>query len=192
MPPASNLPPDVPPAIRIEKVSRSFHSGRRLVLALDNVSAKAARGAVTGVIGPDGAGKTTLMRLIAGLLRADSGRIEVLGTDVARAPLAVQARLGYMPQRFGLYEDLSVQENLDLYADLQGVPRDDRAARYTELLHMTGLAPFTGRLAGRLSGGMKQKARPCLHACASPGDFAPRRTDRRRRSGLAPRAMANN
>lgn len=157
MPQAPNFPPDVPPAIRIEGVSRSFRSGQRRVLALDNVSARTARGAITGLIGPDGAGKTTLMRLIAGLLRSDSGRIEVLGTDVSRAPLAVQARLGYMPQRFGLYEDLSVQENLDLYADLQGVPRDDRAARYDELLHMTGLAPFTGRLAGRLSGGMKQK-----------------------------------
>ena len=97
------------------------------------------------------------MRLIAGLLRADAGRIEVLGLDVARDPLKVQARLGYMPQRFGLYEDLSVRENLDLYADLQGVPVADRPARYSELLHMTGLGPFTARIAGRLSGGMKQK-----------------------------------
>jgi len=97
------------------------------------------------------------MRLIAGLLRADAGRIEVLGIDVARDPLSVQARIGYMPQRFGLYEDLSVAENLDLYADLQGVPPDRRPARYAELLHMTGLGPFTGRMAGRLSGGMKQK-----------------------------------
>ncbi|HUZ67314.1 MAG TPA: ATP-binding cassette domain-containing protein, partial [Beijerinckiaceae bacterium] len=121
------------------------------------ISAEIARGAVTGLIGPDGAGKTTLMRLIAGLLRADSGRIEVLGIDIARAPLEAQGHLGYMPQRFGLYEDLSVGENLDLYADLHGVPRGERKARYAELLHMTGLAPFTGRLAGRLSGGMKQK-----------------------------------
>jgi ABC-2 type transport system ATP-binding protein len=128
-----------------------------MITALDTISAEAARGVVTGLIGPDGAGKTTLMRLIAGLLRAGSGRIEVLGIDIAKAPLAVQARLAYMPQRFGLYEDLSVQENLDLYADLQGLPVTGRAARYAELLHMTGLTPFTGRLAGRLSGGMKQK-----------------------------------
>ena len=87
----------------------------------------------------------------------DAGRIEVLGVDVARDPLAVQARIGYMPQRFGLYEDLSVLENLDLYADLQGVPKAARQTRYAELLHMTGLGPFTARLAGRLSGGMKQK-----------------------------------
>ncbi len=128
-----------------------------MVTALDGITADAAPGAVTGLIGPDGAGKTTLMRLIAGLLRPDAGRIQVLGIDVMRDPLAVQARLGYMPQRFGLYEDLSVRENLDLYADLQGVPQAARAARYAELLHMTGLGPFTERMAGRLSGGMKQK-----------------------------------
>ena len=145
------------PALRLDGVRRSFRTGKRVVTALDGITAEAARGAVTGLIGPDGAGKTTLMRLIAGLLRADAGRIEVLGIDVAREPLAVQARLGYMPQRFGLYEDLSVAENLDLYADLQGVPPAERAARYAELMHMTGLGPFTARLAGRLSGGMKQK-----------------------------------
>jgi ABC-2 type transport system ATP-binding protein len=144
-------------AIRLEAVRRSFRSGKRVVKALDGITASAARGAVTGLIGPDGAGKTTLMRLIAGLLRGDSGRIEVMGIDVARDPLTVQARIGYMPQHFGLYEDLSVQENLDLYADLQGVPPTERKEIYNELLHMTGLGPFTARMAGRLSGGMKQK-----------------------------------
>lgn len=148
---------DASPAVRLENVRRSFRSAKRVIAALDGITASAARGAVTGLIGPDGAGKTTLMRLIAGLLRADEGRIEVLGADVGREPLAVQARLGYMPQHFGLYEDLTVQENLNLYADLQGVPRAARKERYAELLHMTGLGPFTGRMAGRLSGGMKQK-----------------------------------
>ncbi len=148
---------DPAPALSLEDVARSFRVGRRTVTALDGISAAAARGTVTGLIGPDGAGKTTLMRLVAGLLRADRGRIAVLGVDVARDPLAVQAMLGYMPQHFGLYEDLTVRENLDLYADLQGVPPADRAGRYGELLHMTGLRPFTARLAGRLSGGMKQK-----------------------------------
>ena len=95
--------------------------------------------------------------LIAGLLQPDSGSVSVLGLDGVREPLAVQAELRYMPQRFGLYEDLSVQENLDLYADLQGVPAAERPARYAELMHMTGLAPFRNRLAGQLSGGMKQK-----------------------------------
>ncbi len=115
------------------------------------------RGQVTGLIGPDGAGKTTLMRLAVGLLIPDEGRINALGFDATHESLAVQARVGYMPQRFGLYEDLSVQENLDLYADLQGVPQEARAARYEELMRMTGLARFIARLAGRLSGGMKQK-----------------------------------
>jgi drug efflux transport system ATP-binding protein len=151
------MPATAEPALQLDAVRRSFRIGKRIVTALDGITASAPWGAVTGLIGPDGAGKTTLMRLIAGLLRADSGRIEVMGVDVARDPLTVQARLGYMPQRFGLYEDLTVQENLDLYADLQGVPPAERAARYAELLHMTGLGPFTTRLAGRLSGGMKQK-----------------------------------
>jgi ABC-2 type transport system ATP-binding protein len=148
---------DPGPALRLENVRRSFRSGKREIQAVGGISATAAYGAVTGLIGPDGAGKTTLMRLIAGLLRADGGRVDALGVDVARNPLAVQARLGYMPQRFGLYEDLSVRENLDLYADLQGVPKAARKERYAELLHMTGLGPFTSRMAGRLSGGMKQK-----------------------------------
>jgi len=116
-----------------------------------------AAGQVTGLIGPDGAGKTTFMRLAAGLLRADAGTIEVLGLDLARESLSVQASIGYMPQRFGLYEDLSVAENLDLYADLQGVSVPERPARYAELLRLVGLTAFTKRLAGRLSGGMKQK-----------------------------------
>ena len=157
MPATESAGADPQPAVRLTDVRRSFRAGKRVVAALDGITASAARGAVTGLIGPDGAGKTTLMRLIAGLLRADAGRIEVLGIDVARDPLGVQTRLGYMPQRFGLYEDLSVAENLDLYADLQGVPPADRPARYDELLHMTGLGPFTARMAGRLSGGMKQK-----------------------------------
>jgi ABC-2 type transport system ATP-binding protein len=95
--------------------------------------------------------------MIAGLLKVDEGKLEVLGTDVSIDPQSVQDRIGYMPQRFGLYEDLSVQENLDLYADLHGVPPGRRAARYARLLRMTGLASFTNRPAGKLSGGMKQK-----------------------------------
>jgi drug efflux transport system ATP-binding protein len=140
-----------------EGLRKLFKAGGRQVTALDGVSLSIRPGVVTGLIGPDGAGKTTFMRLAAGLLVPDAGRIGVLGLDSTRDALEVQAALGYMPQRFGLYEDLTVQENLDLYADLQGVPRQARGARYGELMHMTGLAPFTKRLAGRLSGGMKQK-----------------------------------
>ncbi|MDR3393962.1 MAG: ATP-binding cassette domain-containing protein [Parasulfuritortus sp.] len=140
-----------------EALTKSFRVADRVTTALTGVSLSIRPGVVTGLIGPDGAGKTTFMRLAAGLLVPDAGRITVLGLHATRDALAVQAMLGYMPQRFGLYEDLTVQENLDLYADLQGVPRGEREARYAELMHMTGLAPFTRRLAGRLSGGMKQK-----------------------------------
>ncbi|HUW50625.1 MAG TPA: ATP-binding cassette domain-containing protein [Sulfuricella sp.] len=121
------------------------------------MSFRVRHGMVTGLIGPDSAGKTTLMRLAAGLLAPDSGSITVLGKDATVQALEVQGRIGYMPQRFGLYEDLTVQENLDLYADLQGVPEMNRAERYRELLQMAGLGQFTRRLAGQLSGGMKQK-----------------------------------
>jgi ABC-2 type transport system ATP-binding protein len=144
-------------ALVIAGLTRRFHVGKRHVVALDGVSATTTPGLVTGLIGPDGAGKTTLMRLIAGLLRADSGSVSVFGTDVRTDPLAVQGMISYMPQRFGLYEDLTVTENLELYADLQGVAPTVRAARYAELMQMTSLARFTTRLAGKLSGGMKQK-----------------------------------
>jgi ABC-2 type transport system ATP-binding protein len=144
-------------AIVIESVAKTFTAGRQRIRALDGVSAAVGHGRVTGLIGPDGAGKTTLMRLIAGLLRPDAGQLQVLGMDVSEQPLEVQGVLRYMPQRFGLYEDLTVQENLDLYADLQHVEPAARPPRYEELMHMTGLAPFTDRLAGHLSGGMKQK-----------------------------------
>ncbi|EKM98164.1 ATP-binding cassette domain-containing protein [Acidocella sp. MX-AZ02] len=152
MPPATN-----PLALEIAGLSKRFSLDKRQVTALDGISARTKAGLVTGLIGPDGAGKTTLMRLIAGLLRADAGAIRVFGVDVGASPLAVQGMLSYMPQRFGLYEDLTVSENLTLYADLQGVPRAQRAAQFATLLEMTGMARFTSRLAGKLSGGMKQK-----------------------------------
>ena len=128
-----------------------------VVRALDGVSLEAHYGTLTALVGPDGAGKTTLIRLMAGLMPPDSGTLEVLDLDVVAQPQAVQDRIGYMPQRFGLYEDLSVAENLDLYADLHGIDAAERARQYPRLLEMTALAPFTERLAGRLSGGMKQK-----------------------------------
>jgi drug efflux transport system ATP-binding protein len=144
-------------ALSFDSVSKSFLEGGRRIKALDGLSIRVLSGMVTGLIGPDGAGKTTLMRLATGLLIPDEGRISVLGVDVVRDPLKVQDSAGYMPQRFGLYEDLTVQENLDLYSDLQGVPEAERPDRYGELMSMTGLSPFTRRLAGALSGGMKQK-----------------------------------
>ena len=127
------------------------------VRALAGVSIEVHAGELTALVGPDGAGKTTLIRLMAGLLTADGGTLRVLDIDPAVAPQRIQDRIGYMPQKFGLYEDLSVQENLDLYADLHGVSAEERTQRYPQLMQMTDLGRFTGRLAGRLSGGMKQK-----------------------------------
>ena len=127
------------------------------VIALDGVSFSAVKGSLTALVGPDGAGKTTLIRLACGLLLPDGGELTVLDTDVARRPQEVQNRISYMPQRFGLYDDLSVRQNLDLYADLHGVTAAARREQYARLMEMTALAPFMGRLAGQLSGGMKQK-----------------------------------
>ncbi len=138
-------------------VTKTFVSAQHKVTALDDCTFAIKPGMVTGLIGPDGAGKTTIMRLSAGLLKPDSGTIEVLGMDATRDYLEVQSSIRYMPQRFGLYEDLTVMENMNLYADLLGVPPGERPLRYERLMKMTGLAPFTSRLAGRLSGGMKQK-----------------------------------
>ncbi len=125
--------------------------------AVDGVSLTIHSGGLTALVGPDGAGKTTLLRMVAGLLKPDAGHLQVLGVDVAANPQAVQDRISYMPQRFGLYEDLSVQENLDLYADLHGVPHAVRSERFARMLEMTDLTRFTSRPAGKLSGGMKQK-----------------------------------
>ncbi len=127
------------------------------VTALDSLDLSLARGRLTAVIGPDGAGKTTLMRLIAGLLSPTSGSLSVLGMETKGHEQEIQNQLSYMPQKFGLYEDLTIAENMTLYADLHGVSQEDRAERFPRLLEMTGLAKFTERLAGKLSGGMKQK-----------------------------------
>ncbi|WHP29994.1 ATP-binding cassette domain-containing protein [Trabulsiella odontotermitis] len=114
-------------------------------------------GYVTGLVGPDGAGKTTLMRMLAGLLKPDEGSASVLGFDPVKDDRALHAVLGYMPQKFGLYEDLTVMENLTLYADLRSVVGETREKTFARLLEFTSLGPFTERLAGKLSGGMKQK-----------------------------------
>jgi ABC-2 type transport system ATP-binding protein len=143
------------PLVAIEALHYAFAGARGP--ALDGISAHIMPGMITGLVGPDGAGKTTLLRLIAGLLRPASGHVAVLGHDMARDAAAAHPAIGYMPQRFGLYEDLSVAENLDLFADLHAMTHELRAQRVARLLRFTGLAPFTTRLAGQLSGGMKQK-----------------------------------
>lgn len=125
--------------------------------ALANINAMIPKGEIVGLVGPDGAGKTTLIRLIAGLLKPTQGYVTVAGYDTIKNAEAVHYLTGYMPQKFGLYEDLTVQENLNLYADLRGVSGVEKRTTFDKLLSFTGLAPFTQRLAGALSGGMKQK-----------------------------------
>ncbi len=145
------------PVIEVEGVVKRFASGTRTVKALDGLSFTVQAGRITGLVGPDGAGKTTLMRVLTGLLKPDAGTVRVLGHNVVAEPELVQANVGYMPQRFGLYEDLSVAENLELYADLQGLAGAERSRQIEKLTAFTGLKPFGARLAGKLSGGMKQK-----------------------------------
>jgi ABC-2 type transport system ATP-binding protein len=139
--------------IRLENVTKRFGEET----ALSGITAEIGSGIVTGLVGPDGAGKTTLIRLLTGLLAPTEGRLEVLGHDTRTDAQLVQNAIGYMPQRFGLYEDLTVQENLNLYADLRGLAAAERKTTFERLLSFTALAPFTGRYAGKLSGGMKQK-----------------------------------
>jgi len=144
--------------VNLEAVQKSFPRARRPALA--GISAGIRAGIVTGLVGPDGAGKTTLIRLIAGLLVPSSGRVVVNAGGNPNNPTAqvpLREFIGYMPQKFGLYEDLSVQENLELHADLRGVLGSERNTSFKRLLHFTDLARFTTRLAGKLSGGMKQK-----------------------------------
>jgi ABC-2 type transport system ATP-binding protein len=125
--------------------------------ALDHLDTRVAGGAITGLAGPDGAGKTTLMRLLAGLLLPTAGTIRVLGFDPTTQPEEIRSRIGYMPQRFGLYEDLSVIQNLRLYAELRGVIGEEREESFERLFNFTDLKRFQERKAGALSGGMKQK-----------------------------------
>lgn len=125
--------------------------------AVNRLTTTIRGGGVTGLAGPDGAGKTTLIRMLAGLLKPDSGEIRVAGFDPIEDSVALRAQLGYMPQKFGLYEDLSVMENLRLYAELRGLPHHEQQTVFDRLLTFTDLTRFTGRMAGKLSGGMKQK-----------------------------------
>ena len=140
-------------------VTKRFRDSRggALLTAVDCLDIRAARGKMTALIGPDGAGKTTFLRMVCGLMFPTEGILSVLGISVADKPADVQRRLGYMPQKFGLYEDLTCMENMNLYADLHGISTEERKERFEKLFHMTGLAPFAQRLAGKLSGGMKQK-----------------------------------
>lgn len=154
--PVSSAPPASPAiAVRLNGLGMRFGKASSAPAALDNITADLPAGRITGLVGPDAAGKTTLMRLLAGLMQPTAGSVSVF--DRAPADAAADGQIGYMPQRFGLYEDLSVQANLELHARLRGLEGEARDALFARLLGFTNLAPFTGRLAGRLSGGMKQK-----------------------------------
>ncbi len=141
------------PMIRATNLTRRFGS----ITALDRLNLEVARGEIFCLVGPDGAGKTTTLRLMCGLLDPTEGEVRVAGHDVAREPDAVKDRIGYMAQRFGLYADLTVEENMNFYADLFGVVGSERETLSTQLLRMTRMEPFRARQAGKLSGGMKQK-----------------------------------
>jgi ABC-2 type transport system ATP-binding protein len=139
--------------LSIKNLSKSFDKQK----ALNNISFDIKPNKITGIVGPDGAGKTTLLRILSGLLTYEAKNIEILDLDLQTNIQTIQEQIGYMPQKFGLYEDLSVEENLRLFADLQSIPLDNLQNRIDELLHFTSLFKFKNFLAKNLSGGMKQK-----------------------------------
>lgn len=143
----------VKPALTIRGLTKSFPGIR----AVDGVSFDVCPGEIFGLVGPDGAGKTTTLRMLAGVMPPDQGSATVAGSDVVHDPEAAKHDLSYMPQRFGLYEDLTVDENIRFYGDLFGVRPNERRARSAQLMDAAGMSEFRKRLAGKLSGGMKQK-----------------------------------
>ena len=136
-----------------KQITKTFNN----TTAISKLNLNIKKGKITGLVGPDGAGKTTLIRLMTGLLDANSGEISVLGFTLPKDATEIQKRIGYMPQKFGLYEDLTVLENLTLYANLQSIPKDRQKKRINELLEFINLQEFQSFLASNLSGGMKQK-----------------------------------
>jgi ABC-2 type transport system ATP-binding protein len=143
----------VEPIIETHGLTRRFGN----LAAVDHLDLTVAPGEIFGLVGPDGAGKTTTLRLLCGLMNPTEGSARVAGHDVVRELQAVKDQIGYMAQRFGLYGDLTVQENMDFYADLFGIVGSQRSELSVQLLRMTRMEPFRGRQASRLSGGMKQK-----------------------------------
>jgi len=140
-------------AIRMERLTKSFHSLR----AVDGLTLNIVEGEIFGLVGPDGAGKTTTMRLLTAIMEPTSGDAWVAGHHIVKEAEALKENIGYMSQRFGLYPDLTVMENIEFYADIYGVAGDGRQERIDRLLAFSNLTPFKKRLAGNLSGGMKQK-----------------------------------
>ena len=167
-------------AIQFDNVTKKYGA----TTALDRISLAVEAGEMFGVIGPDGAGKTTAIRSACGLIRLDGGRIEVLGKDPTREHRAITAALGYLSQRFSLYGDLTIDENIAFFAEIHGVARYQPAR--DRLLEMTQLTAFRARRADRLSGGMKQKLALACTLVHEPEDPDARRADHRCRPGFAP------
>jgi len=139
--------------IRVDNVSLNFGP----IQAVQGISFTVRRGAIAGLVGSDGAGKSSLLRMMAAMIRPASGNISIAGLDVVREKARVKHLIGYMPQRFGLYQDLTVEENLDFFMDIFGISGAERAKRRKRYLGFSNLSPFINRLTGNLSGGMKQK-----------------------------------
>lgn len=152
------------PAVLLDGLTRCFGEVR----AVEGLTFNVAPGELFGIVGPDGAGKTTTLRMLAGVLRPTAGDAIVAGVSVARDPEAVKHHIAYMSQRFGLYTDLTVRENIEFYADLYQVPKADRPRRLERLYAFSGLGPFADRLAGQLSGGMRQKLGLCAALIHEP------------------------
>ena len=141
------------PTIKTVGLTRKFNN----LTAVDNLNLEVEEGEIFGLVGPDGAGKTTTMRLLTGILDPTEGEAWVFGRHVVKESEALKDNIAYMSQRFGLYEDLTVIENINFYADIYGLPNEGRDERIKRLMDFSGLGPFKKRLAGKLSGGMKQK-----------------------------------
>lgn len=151
-------------AVTLDRLTRRFGE----LVAVDGLTFSVGQGELFGIVGPDGAGKTTTLRMLGAVLRPTAGDAVVAGVSVTEDPERVKHHIAYMSQRFGLYTDLTVRENIDFYADLYRVPRGERPARLQRLYAFSGLGPFEGRLAGQLSGGMKQKLSLCCALIHEP------------------------
>jgi ABC-2 type transport system ATP-binding protein len=145
--------PDPVPRVSVEKVSLRYGA----LLAVRDVSLSVGPGAIFGLVGSDGAGKSTLLRMVATMIRPSEGRIRIEGLDIVLDKGRVKPLIGYMPQRFGLYQDLTVDENMTFFMDIFGIPKAERIKRRERYLGFSNLLPFVDRQAGNLSGGMKQK-----------------------------------
>jgi ABC-2 type transport system ATP-binding protein len=151
-------------SIKVSNLTKTFGNN----VAVDNLNLEIHKGELFGLVGPDGAGKTTTMRLLTAILTPTSGEAWVAGHSILKEEERIKEKIGYMSQKFGLYEDLTVIENINFYADLYGVPLSERPSRFERLLGFSNLAPFKERLAGNLSGGMKQKLGLCCALVHTP------------------------